>query len=439
MPFMSDTTEELRVLNAKEQQIILLVALGEFFTCFNFVVYFSFNDAIVHAFFPKDLDDELKQLGFLALVFIGYVSRPLGGMIFADSADRFGRKKVMLYSLATVALMTLVIGLLPTYQMIGSWAVLLLVVVRLLQGVGIGAEVPISWVYVIEQVPRWHIGWASSLIITSLILPVLFANLISATLSEMLTVDEMMQFGWRIPLILGAICSFITILLRYRLVETPIWKNAKQKGEILTTLPIKRVFKKYRYGFVITFLLSWFTSSVYLIVFLLLPDIAVQYFDVDSSEIAIANNVAILFASLGALVFGYCADRFNLGRVFGTGCICLGISSFLFFYHLGKDSDFLLLYYVIFGFFSGVIGMVPSVCVRLFHVKVRCSGLTLGYNLAYAITGASLPFFLTLISPQLALAPALYLVFVCVCGILLSILLANLNGLYRVEKIQNIN
>ena len=94
---------------------------------------------------------------------------------------------------------------------------------------------------------------------------------------------------------------------------------------------------------------------------------------------------------------------------------------------------------MIFGFFSGVIGMVPSVCVRLFHVKVRCSGLTLGYNLAYAITGASLPFFLTLISPQLALAPALYLVFVCVCGILLSILLANLNGLYRVEKIQNTN
>ena len=67
MPFMSDTTEELRVLNAKEQQIILLVALAEFFTCFNFVVYFSFNDAIVHAFFPKDLDDELKQLGFFGI------------------------------------------------------------------------------------------------------------------------------------------------------------------------------------------------------------------------------------------------------------------------------------------------------------------------------------------------------------------------------------
>ena len=73
MPFMSDTTEELRVLNAKEQQIILLVALGEFFTCFNFVVYFSFNDAIVHAFFPKDLDDEFWHWCLLAMFLVRWV------------------------------------------------------------------------------------------------------------------------------------------------------------------------------------------------------------------------------------------------------------------------------------------------------------------------------------------------------------------------------
>lgn len=433
MPFLSDD-EELRELSWREVNIILLVALAGFFTCFNFVVYLAFYDAITYAFFPKHLDENIKNLGFLGLLLIGYISRPLGGVILADIADRFGRKKVMRYSLITVVLATFCISILPTYEMIGIWAIVLLMLARLVQGFGIGAEVPISWVYAIEQVPRFHIGWASGLIMSSLILPILFTNILRNMLSGMLNIDEMMQFGWRIPFIIGAIGSLISIVLRYRLTETPLWAIAKKNDQILQKLPIKRIFQKYRYGLLMTFLLSCFTSSVYLVAFLLLPEIAVNYFDVDSQEILIANGIAVLFACFGSLLFGYSADKFNSSKVFGIGCICLAISCLLFFYHLANDADFVLLYYVIFGFFSGIIGIVPSMCVGLFPVKVRCTGIALSYNLAYTLTGVGIPVLLSFALPKLALTPVLYLVFLCIGGIMLSILLSNLHGLYRIEK-----
>lgn len=170
MPFFSQiNNEELRVLNTQERQLIALVAWAGFFTCFNFIVYFFFYDAIINAFFPKDLDSNLKNLGFLGLLVVGYISRPLGGLILADIADRFGRKKVMLYSLFTMTFSTLIIGLMPTYEMIGIWAIGLFLLVRLLQGIGIGSEVPISWVYIMEQVPRWQTGLASGLMIAMLV------------------------------------------------------------------------------------------------------------------------------------------------------------------------------------------------------------------------------------------------------------------------------
>lgn len=433
MPCLSDN-EELRELSRREVNIVLLVALAGFFTCFNFVVYLSFHDAIVHAFFPKDLDENLKQLGFLAFMLIGYVSRPIGGMVFADMADRLGRKKVMLYSLVTVVFATFLIAILPTYQNVGIWAVLLLILARFVQGIGIGAEVPISWVYVLEQVPRFRLGWCSGLIIASLILPVFFANLIRTILSDMLNVAQMMSFGWRIPFVIGAVGSLVTIILRYRLTETPVWLSLQKNQQLSKKSPIQQVFTKYRYGLLVTFLLSCFASSVYLLAFLLLPDVAIEYFDRDSREVLITSSIAVLFASFGALLFGYCVDKFNAGKVFGIGCCFLAMSSLLFFYHLSNGGEFLLLYYVIFGFFSGIIGIVPSMCVGLFPVKVRCTGIALSYNLAYTLTGVGIPVLLSFALPKLALTPVLYLVFLCIGGIMLSILLSNLHGLYRIEK-----
>lgn len=434
MPFFEHSSdEELRDLNQQEKMIIHLMVIGGFFTCFDFIILYYFYDAIEQAFFSGIMSPSMQNLGLFMVMGLGYIARPLGGVIMADFGDRFGRKPIMLVSLAIVMGSSFLIGLLPTYEQIGGMAVVLFVLLRFMQGVGIGAEVPVLWVYLVEKMPRWHIGAVCGQVICGFILAVLLGNMLSSVLSSMLTPSEMVSYGWRLPFIVGGIGLAVAMILRYRLTESPIWLKAKEKRQLLTRFPLKNVFQHYHYGISITLVLSWIISSIYLIVLLILPHIVVTYFDVANNVIAIANGVGILFAGIGSLVFGYFADRFNVGRVLILGCIGLVIASLLFFSALQQSDELLLINYTILGFFSGVIGIVPSICVRLFPVENRLSGIAFCYNVSQAITGSLTMIMLIYWSNILNLSVLLYLVFLCIIGIIIGLLLMNLHSLYRIE------
>lgn len=166
---------------------------------------------------------------------------------------------------------------------------------------------------------------------------------------------------------------------------------------------------------------------------LLLPSIAVNYFDVNSNLMAIANGVGILFAGIGSLLFGYLSDRFNYGRVLILGCIGLAIASMVFFSMLRQSSELLLISYTVLGFFAGIVGIIPGICVRLFPVENRLSGIAFCYNMAQAITGSIMTILLFYFSEILNLSTLLYLVFLCVIGVIIGLFLTNLHGLYRIE------
>lgn len=436
MPFFHDANEEIRDLNRYEKNVVFLTIFGGFFACLDFTIYFYFNDSINQAFFPDNMPESLKSISYLLLILTGYLSRPLGGLIMSDIGDRYGRKPILLYSLLLIGVSSLIIACLPTYQQIGGTAIALMLILRLVQGFGYGAEVPASWVYLAEHMPRRQLGSVCGALISSLILSTLVGNILSAALTNMLTPAQMQSYGWRIPFLIASAGTIFAVLLRTRLQETPLWLMAKSKNRLTKRLPIRRAVIKYQYGTVMTFGLSWLTSSVYLTTYLIIPVLGIQFFDVDTSLMMISNGIGIVFGAIGALVFSYFADRFNPGRVFTLGCIFLGITSVTFFISLKNSSELLLINYAILGFFSGVIGIVPSICVRLFPVSVRQSGVSFAYNVVYAITGALLPVLLVYFSRKLMLSSALYLVFVCVIGVIMGMLLTNLHGLYRMEDKQ---
>lgn len=434
MPFFHDTTEELRPLSSTERRVVMLMVLGSFFACFDFTVYFFFSDAINKAFFPDASSSWLQSTGFIMLLMAGYISRPLGGIIAGDLGDRLGRRKVLLTSLIILAISTLLIAVLPTYDQIGAAAIVLLLILRLIQGFGFGAEVPTSWVYLAEHMPRRHIGLTLGALICVFVLSTLLGNVLSSMLSSMLTPEELVAYGWRIPFLVGAFGTFLAIALRYRMRETPIWLLAKRQDQLIVKAPLRRMLAYHRYGILLTFCLSWFTSSMFVTVLLILPELAIGYFDAPENLMSFANGLGIFFAGIGTLVFGYCADRFNSGKVFTVGCILLALSNWLFFLTLENANELLLLSYAMLGFFTGIIGVIPSICVRLFPVEVRMSGIGTCYNVAYAITGVFTPYLLNHFSRNLNVAPLLYLVFLSILGAIMGVLLTNLHGLYRLEK-----
>lgn len=436
MPYLQNATDELRGLNKSEKQIIALTVSGGFFACLDFTVFAYFDDAIGEAFFPSAHADWLQSASLLVLIILGYISRPLGGMILADIGDRFGRKRVMLLSLFIVSIATFLIALLPTYHQIGLTALILLMVLRFLQGFGFGAEVPASWVTLAECMPRAHIGSACGMLVSAFILALLVGNFLAGIISSLLTPEQLVSFGWRIPFLIGALGTLVAIALRARMAETPIWLATQARNQLIHRLPIQRVFTEHHYGLLMTLGISWFNSNVFVIVFLILPKLGISVFEVSESLMSIATMIGIFFAMLGALLYGYCADRFNSGRIFTIGCILLAISSGLFFSTLQHNTDLLIISYVVLGFCAGVIGILPSICVRLFPAEVRLSGLAFSYNVAYAITGAFIPFLLTYASDKLSVSALLYLVFLCIIGVIMGFFLTNLHGLYRIEERQ---
>lgn len=434
MPFLPDRSDELRPLNKHEKQIVALTVCGAFFSCFDFTIYFFFNDAISHAFFPDVKSGWLESTGFLLLILIGYISRPLGGVVMSHLGDKLGRKRIMLSSLFIVSIPTLLIGMLPTYEQIGVAALFAIMILRFLQGFGFGGEVPASWVCLAEHMPRRHVGTVCGLLIASFMLSSLASNLLATFINSILTPAQMASFGWRVPFLVGALGTIVAIMLRRRMLETPIWLYAQAQQTLCQTLPLKQVLQKYQYGVLMTFGLSWFTSSVFLTNFLLMAELGVKFFDIPASLMDISSGIGCLFAAIGATIYGVCADRFNSGRVLAVGSILLFISCILYFATLRSAGELLILSYAVFGFCSGVIGIVPSICVRLFPVEVRMTGVGITYNIAYAITGALIPLLMNTYSEKIAITPMLYIAFLCVLGVIMSLFLSNLHGLYRMEE-----
>lgn len=439
MPFLSNETNELRTLNSYERNIITFTIITSFFSSFNFIVYLYFQDIITSAFFPETSPEWIKFIGWLGIIIASYLSRPLGGMIIADFGDRLGRKPIFLLSLIITALAALAIAILPTFAQIGIIAPVLLIIIRLIQGLAFGGEVSTSWVFLTEHMPRNYLGMMCGLLVGAFILSTLFSSSIFIFLSSVLTLEQMNLYGWRIPFLIGSLGIFSMILLRYKLGETQPWITAKHQQKLIKYRPLYVAFQQHSNAILLTLLLSWFNISLFLIILLIIPSLGIYYFKIDNNVMAIANGLGIVFASIGAVIFGYFTDRFNPGKVLTLGCFMVALSGFIFFNQIQNGGEFLLLAYALLGFSLGVLGVIPHICIRLFPVEVRLSGVAFSHNIAYTITGLSTPFLLNYIvsSSSSPLTPTLYVLFICFIGAVLGLYVNQLQHLYQINKLAN--
>src|ERR1700754_2478105 len=150
-----------RPLMGSDHRTLVLAALGGALEFYDFVIYVFFAAVIEQLFFPTSIPDWLRQVQTFGIFAAGYIARPLGGIIMAHFGDLIGRKRMFMLSVLLMALPTLLMGLLPTYDVVGLVAPMLLLVCRLLQGAAVGGEVPGAWVFVSEHVPRRYVGYAS--------------------------------------------------------------------------------------------------------------------------------------------------------------------------------------------------------------------------------------------------------------------------------------
>ncbi len=404
-------------LTRRDFRTLALAALGGALEFYDFIIFVFFAAVIGKLFFPADMPEWLRQLQTFGIFAAGYLARPLGGMVMAHFGDLLGRKKMFTLSILLMSVPTFTIGLLPTYAVIGIWAPILLLAMRVMQGAAIGGEVPGAWVFVAEHVPPRQVGFACGTLTAGLTGGILLGSLVATAVNRAYSPAELLSEGWRVPFLIGGLFGFVSVWLRQYLHETPVFQALQARAALAQELPLKQVLRAHRPAIVLTMLLTWLLSAAIVVMILMTPTLLQKLYAIPAATALQANSVAIVFLSIGCVVFGALADRFGAGRVLMLGCVMLGVTSWLLYQQMRIAPDNLYALYAVCGFFVGVIGIVPSVAVQAFPAVVRFSGLSFSYNVAYAIFGGLTPILISLALPLDSLAPAHYVAVLSVLGV----------------------
>ncbi|OCG24894.1 MFS transporter permease [Gilliamella sp. App2-1] len=403
-----------RPLNSKDLKTLVLSSLGGTLEFYDFVIYALYIDTIVKPLFlPHSLSPLTLDLFAWGIFAAGYLVRPIGGIIMAHFGDKVGRKKMFTLSVALMALPTFIIGILPTYEMIGIFAPLLLLVMRMLQGAAIGGEMPGAWVFIAEHVPKQRYGLGVGTLTSGITGGILLGFIVTIIIDLCFTTQNILDYAWRIPFIIGGIFGIISVYLRRFLSETPIFKELAARKAIEKNIPVVTVLQKHKTACLIVALLTWSLSTAIMVGILITPGrIVGGMYHFANLDWRSGGCIAALTLTLGCVIFGWLDDKLGSTK---TVMICWGgltVSSLYFYSSLSPDMSITKLYLIwaVFGLFIGSVVMTPIIGTRTFPPAIRYSGLSFSYNLAYALFSAITPTLtIYLLSPEHLLGKYSYL------------------------------
>ncbi|MEQ6433670.1 MFS transporter [Comamonas sp. w2-DMI] len=406
-----------RSLNREDYKTLGLSALGGTLEFYDFVVFVFFANVIGSLFFPAAMPDWLRQLQTLGIFAAGYLARPIGGILIAHFGDILGRKKMFTLSVFLMALPTLIIGLLPTYESWGIAAPILLLLMRVMQGAAIGGEMPGAWVFVAEHAPAKRYGFAIGSLTSGITGGIFLGSIIGVWLNSTYSSAEIHDWAWRIPFLLGGVFGLVSVYLRKFLHETPIFQELQARKQADRELPIKTILREHRQACVVVALMTWVLSTAIVVVILFTPSYLQKVFHIVPAMALKANAVATVTLTIGCVFWGWLSDRIGTRGAMVLGWGGMTLTTYLFYLNLPGTEASLVCTYATVGFFVGSISLLPVVGVRAFPPEVRFTGLSFSYNMAYAVFGGLTPMLVSVWQQVDVLAPAHYVAAMGVLGV----------------------
>ncbi|MFK3664286.1 MFS transporter [Ochrobactrum teleogrylli] len=334
----------------------------------------------------------LSYLSFSLTFFI----RPLGGVIFAHIGDRIGRKKTLVITLSLMGGATVLIGLLPTYDHIGVWAPILLILLRMVQGLGIGGEWGGALLLAYEYAPANRKGFFGSVPQVGVTIGMLLATL-SVSLMVTLPDESFMVWGWRVPFVLSAGLVFLGLWIRNGLDETPEFKQAKESGNV-AKMPLVETLQNHWREVLIAAGLKVVETAPFYIFSTFVVSYAVSTLGFEKSAALNAVMIGALVASILIPTMGLVSDYVGRKTVYVGGCILLGLFIVPYFMLLDTKTVWGLTLATVISFgvlWSPITAVLGTLSSEIFATKVRYTGITLGYQLGAALAGGTAPLIAT--------------------------------------------
>lgn len=406
---MATTPSRSRVLAAG--------AIGNVLEWYDFSIYGYFAPSIGRTFFPSQ-DAVTQVLAAFGVFAVGYLMRPLGGAVLGHIGDRYGRRLALILSISAMAVPTFLVGLLPGYATLGVMAPLLLTLLRTVQGLSAGGEYTTSFIFVVERAELGRRGVTGALVSCGGVLGILLGSATGALLAALLSPGQLDSWGWRVPFLFGLVAGAIGLLLRRgvgdaaeavadgRSEKSPLVETLRHHGARVARLVGVCTFNGTAFYLIFLYVVSW-----------------LQRVDGVSPAGSLAINTVSMVAVVPIeVLFGWLSDR--VGRkpilLLAIGFAFLGALPLFWLMH-HPDPSFELLGELGFVLAIGaVLGVLPAFLVEMTTPALRCTTISLGFNIALGIFGGLSPLAATWLVDRTAmdLSPAVMIMAAAVVSFL---------------------
>ncbi|MCB0563751.1 MAG: MFS transporter [Phaeodactylibacter sp.] len=357
---------------------------GNILEWYDFAIYGFFAPVLGQLFFPAE-DPTTSLIASFGAFAAGFLMRPVGGALFGYIGDRVGRKRALNLSVLLMAVPTFLIGLIPTHAQIGMGAAVILVLLRMLQGLSVGGEYTSSIVYLAESAPEGKRGLFTSTSMMGAIGGILLGSFLGSIITGMLTEAQLQSWGWRIPFLFGILVAGIGYLIRRHMPET--LSEQEEKENPLRTLRRNWVQVVQVSGLNMLSAIFFYALFVFVVTWL------VDYVEESRTLALRLNSVSLLIFMVAILFFAHLSDRIGRKRLIIPGAVAIILFGYPLFWLMHHHDETMIL--------AGEIGLavlaaaymapIPATLTEMFPKNIRVSAVSVGYNLAYAIFGGTVP------------------------------------------------
>ena len=375
------------------RRVVMASLIGTTIEWYDFFLYGSAAALVFNKLFFPEFDPLTGTLLAFATYALGFVARPVGGIVFGHFGDRIGRKRLLMLSLVLMGVATILIGLLPTYGQIGVWAPIGLIILRLVQGFAVGGEWGGAVLMAAEHGDAARRGFWASWPQAGVPAGNLLAAAVLAIMAAAQTEAEFLDWGWRVPFILSALLVIVGWYIRDKVAESPMFEAEIKAAEVPSKVPAMEVLRERPKALVLGAGLrlgeniSYYILTVFSLTYLV---------DVSKESRSLALNALLIGAAVQFFAIPLLAllsDRIGRRPVYALGAFGLAIWSFVMFGLLGSGDNVSIILALVVGLVlhGAMYGPQAAFITELFPTRIRYSGVSIAYQLTSIVAGSLAP------------------------------------------------
>ena len=365
---------------------------GIVFEWYDYALFGYFAPIIGKLFFPSE-DKMTEIIAAFGAYAAGFFMRPLGGIIFGQMGDRLGRKKALVITIMLMAIPTTLIGVIPTYESIGVLASIFLVIVRMLQGVSIGGNYGGGITFITEHTSPEKRGLMGGFSVTGCLTGILLGSATAALFSFLLTEQQLYDWGWRIPFVVGIGVCFVGLYMRAKVPESPEFESEASIGHIEQS-PVREVFTTHRSSLISMVFTTMLHDISFYVLFVYMTTYLTAVLDIPKDTaftINTLNLVAVIAMTLGA---AWLSDKWGRKKVLMLSSALFIIGTYPLFVLLNtQDPISIVLAQLLFAVaVGGYFGPLPALFVEAFPTNIRYTAISITVSISGPVFGGTAPF-----------------------------------------------